>query len=261
MIPAQQPRAERDRDIVDLAAAALMRVRRGAEARGEGRLHGAAAKANLRSFGAAMEALTASPVRRRDAERDPRQLGGYSGAGDSPRDPQGIGGVMDRLVSGRGWRTPVAVGSVMTLWPELVGRTWPSTACRSPSRTPCCACDAPPPPRPPTCGCCSPKCCRPSRSAWARASSRAWTSWARRPQLAQGPALDPRPRAPRHLRLIRTAVDRHLPRDRGRPAECSAPPETTSGSASTPGGTPRGVLVPLTAGSGRPAPGICADPV
>lgn len=121
MIPAQQPRAERDRDIVDPAAAALMRVRRAAEARGEGRLHGAAAKANLRSFGAAMEALTASPVRRRDAERDPRQLGGYSGAGDSPRDPQGIGGVMDRLVSGRGWRTPVAVGSVMTLWPELVG--------------------------------------------------------------------------------------------------------------------------------------------
>jgi predicted nucleic acid-binding Zn ribbon protein len=121
VIPAQQPRAERDRDIVDPAAAALMRVRRGAEARGEGRLHGAAAKANLRSFGAAMEALTASPVRRRDAERDPRQLGGYSGAGDSPRDPQGIGGVMDRLVSGRGWRTPVAVGSVMTLWPELVG--------------------------------------------------------------------------------------------------------------------------------------------
>ncbi|MCT1590488.1 DUF721 domain-containing protein [Kocuria palustris] len=121
MIPAQQPRAERDRDIVDPAAAALMRVRRGAAARGEGRLHGAAAKANLRSFGAAMEALTASPVRRRDAERDPRQLGGYSGAGASPRDPQGIGGVMDRLVSGRGWRTPVAVGSVMTLWPELVG--------------------------------------------------------------------------------------------------------------------------------------------
>lgn len=121
MIPAQQPRAERDRDIVDPAAAALMRVRRGAEARGEGRLHGAAAKSNLRSFGAAMEAVTASPVRRRDAERDPRQLGGYSGAGASPRDPQGIGGVMDRLVSGRGWRTPVAVGSVMTLWPELVG--------------------------------------------------------------------------------------------------------------------------------------------
>lgn len=121
MIPAQPPRAERDRDIVDPAAAALMRVRRGAEARGEGRLHGAAAKANLRSFGAAMEAVTASPVRRRDAERDPRQLGGYSGAGASPRDPQGIGGVMDRLVSGRGWRTPVAVGSVMTLWPELVG--------------------------------------------------------------------------------------------------------------------------------------------
>ncbi|WP_144790473.1 DUF721 domain-containing protein [Kocuria palustris] len=121
MIPAQRPRSERDRDVVDPAAAALTRVRRAAEARGEGRLHGAAAKANLRSFGAAMEAATASPVRRRDAERDPRQLGGYSGAGASPRDPQGIGSVMDRFVAGRGWRTPVAVGSVMTLWPELVG--------------------------------------------------------------------------------------------------------------------------------------------
>lgn len=120
MIPSPSP-ADRDRNVVDAPAAALTRVRRAAEARGQGRLHGAAAKANLRSFGAAMSSATATPVRRRDAERDPRQLGGYSGAGESPRDPQGISRVMDRFIAGRGWRTPVAVGSVMTMWPELVG--------------------------------------------------------------------------------------------------------------------------------------------
>lgn len=116
-----RPDPGRDVDVVDAGAAALMRVRRAAEARGEGRLYGAAAKANLRNFGAAMESATASPVRRRDAEHDPRQLGGYSGAAESPRDPQGVGRIMDRFVAGRGWSTPVAVGSVLTMWPEIVG--------------------------------------------------------------------------------------------------------------------------------------------
>ena len=65
--------------------------------------------------------MALTSIREADVVGDPRQLGGYSGAGDSPRDPQGIGGVMDRLVSGRGWRTPVAVGSVMGRWAEIVG--------------------------------------------------------------------------------------------------------------------------------------------
>ncbi|KAA9394784.1 DUF721 domain-containing protein [Kocuria coralli] len=108
-------------DEVDAAAAALTRVRFAAESRGEGRLYGAAAKANLRNFGAAMDSPSATPVRKRDEQTDPRQLGGFSGAGASPRDPQGVGSVMQRFVSGRGWRTPVAVGSVMNMWPEIVG--------------------------------------------------------------------------------------------------------------------------------------------
>ncbi|NHU84913.1 DUF721 domain-containing protein [Kocuria sp. JC486] len=108
-------------DEVDAAAAALTRVRFAAESRGQGRLYGAAAKANLRNFAAAMDSRTASPVRKREEQTDPRQLGGYSGAGVSARDPQGVGSVMQRFVSGRGWRTPVAVGSVMNMWPKIVG--------------------------------------------------------------------------------------------------------------------------------------------
>lgn len=108
-------------DEVDAPAAALTRVRFAAEARGQGRLYGAAAKANLRNFGAAMDSRTATPVRKRDEQTDPRQLGGFSGAGASARDPQGVGSVVKRFVAGRGWRTPVAVGSVMNMWPKIVG--------------------------------------------------------------------------------------------------------------------------------------------
>lgn len=37
------------------------------------------------------------------------------------RDPQGLGNVFGRLLSERGWNSPVAVGSVMARWTELVG--------------------------------------------------------------------------------------------------------------------------------------------
>lgn len=37
------------------------------------------------------------------------------------RDPQGVGAVFGRLLSERGWNSPVAVGSVMARWAELVG--------------------------------------------------------------------------------------------------------------------------------------------
>lgn len=108
-------------DEVDAAAAALTRMRHAAEARGQGRLYGAAAKANLRKFGAAMESRTATPVRRGEEQTDPRQLGGYSGSGASRRDPQGVGSVMSKFVAGRGWRTPINVWSVMEKWPQIVG--------------------------------------------------------------------------------------------------------------------------------------------
>lgn len=39
----------------------------------------------------------------------------------SGRDPQGLGTVFGRLLSERGWNSPVAVGSVMARWAELVG--------------------------------------------------------------------------------------------------------------------------------------------
>lgn len=111
-------------DEVDAPAALLARMRRAAEARGDGRLHGAAARRSLKGFGAAMEAVTASPAERlgrRGNDVDPRALGGYSGAGRSARDPRGVGPVLDALVAGRGWRAPIAVGSVLSRWDELVG--------------------------------------------------------------------------------------------------------------------------------------------
>lgn len=37
------------------------------------------------------------------------------------RDPQGLGNVVSRLVSDRGWSSPLAVGSVMAHWDTLVG--------------------------------------------------------------------------------------------------------------------------------------------
>lgn len=111
-------------DEVDAPAALLTRLRRAAETRGDGRLYGAAARRNLRGFGPAMESATASPAERRPRrgnDVDPRALGGYSGAGRSARDPRGVGSVLDALVSGRGWKAPVAVGSVLSRWDELVG--------------------------------------------------------------------------------------------------------------------------------------------
>jgi len=110
-------------DEIDAPAALLERMRRAAEARGDGRLHGTAARRNLKGFGAAMESATASPAerRRRGNDVDPRALGGYSGAGRSARDPRGVGSVLDSLVAGRGWKAPVAVGSVLSRWDDLVG--------------------------------------------------------------------------------------------------------------------------------------------
>ncbi|MDO5499459.1 MAG: DciA family protein [Propionibacteriaceae bacterium] len=41
--------------------------------------------------------------------------------GASDRDPALVGGIFERLIRDRGWSTPVAVGSVLTRWAELVG--------------------------------------------------------------------------------------------------------------------------------------------
>jgi len=50
-----------------------------------------------------------------------RGAGGRSGARPDARDPQTVSSSIGRLVSERGWRTPVAVGGVMGRWEQVVG--------------------------------------------------------------------------------------------------------------------------------------------
>ncbi|WP_416377476.1 DUF721 domain-containing protein [Arthrobacter sp. JZ12] len=73
----------------------------------------------LREASAARGEMRAPATRRRRAVSAGRKSSSeevYSG-----RDPQGVGAVFGRLLSERGWNSPVAVGSVMARWEELVG--------------------------------------------------------------------------------------------------------------------------------------------
>lgn len=73
----------------------------------------------LRDASAARGDFRTSAVRRRRSDSASRRFTvqeSYSG-----RDPQGVGAVFGRLLSERGWNSPVAVGSVMARWAELVG--------------------------------------------------------------------------------------------------------------------------------------------
>lgn len=92
---------------VDAARAALNRVRQAAEARGEVR---------SRASGPLVADPNAARAWGGAARPRRRTPGGYSG-----RDPQGLGAVVNRMVADRGWNSPVAVGSVMSRWRELVG--------------------------------------------------------------------------------------------------------------------------------------------
>ncbi|MHA7154390.1 DUF721 domain-containing protein [Arthrobacter sp. TMN-50] len=63
---------------------------------------------------------TRLPAGRRGAAVPKRRQTGaltYSG-----RDPEDLGNVFNRLLSERGWKSPVAVGSVLARWDELVGQ-------------------------------------------------------------------------------------------------------------------------------------------
>ncbi|WAP53267.1 DciA family protein [Arthrobacter sp. ATA002] len=82
----------------DAAQAQLNRMRQAAQARGSQRI-----PASRRKAGHRRAALPFVP-------------GEYTG-----RDPQGVGKVFNRFVSERGWNSPVAVGSVISRWEELVG--------------------------------------------------------------------------------------------------------------------------------------------
>lgn len=73
----------------------------------------------LRDASAARGDFRAPAARRRrtgSGSGRPRSQETYTG-----RDPQGVGAVFGRLLSERGWNSPVAVGSVMARWAELVG--------------------------------------------------------------------------------------------------------------------------------------------
>jgi predicted nucleic acid-binding Zn ribbon protein len=86
---------------IDAAQAALNRMRRIAKSRGELRIP--------------RSRLGEKSVPK--AKRKPFLDAKYGGG----RDPQGLGNVVSRLVSDRGWSSPLAVGSVMAQWDTLVG--------------------------------------------------------------------------------------------------------------------------------------------
>ena len=93
----------------DLPQIQLRRVREAARERGEapvGRLP--------RSAATAARARTEQRVEQLRRRRTPA-------AGAADRDPAEISSVFSRLIRDRGWSTPVAVGSVLTRWPQLVG--------------------------------------------------------------------------------------------------------------------------------------------
>lgn len=92
--------AATEAETVDAPAAALLRARAAAEARGERRVRSAAAL-------------------HRSAARDTATRAGI--ARRTGRDPLNLGSVVDRMVKDRGWSTPVSVGSVIGRWPQIVG--------------------------------------------------------------------------------------------------------------------------------------------
>ncbi|WP_022872693.1 DUF721 domain-containing protein [Nesterenkonia alba] len=88
----------------DAAVVLYRRFRRAAEDRGEYRL-----RKPLSSHGLAKNPR--STAREAKAPRQPGDL----------RDPKPLGGLVKGLIRSRGWSAPVAVGSVITRWDQLVG--------------------------------------------------------------------------------------------------------------------------------------------
>lgn len=114
---------EYNQDEVDAPAALLNRLRYAAAARGERRLTGAAAKKILRDFSAV---VGQDPGYRKvrpyyNFSRDPRVLGGYTGARESVRDPKPLSSVIHMMIVGRGWKEPIAVSAVLARWDQLLG--------------------------------------------------------------------------------------------------------------------------------------------
>lgn len=97
------------RESEDAAALLLARMRRAAQGRGEHRLRSMPKGSSL-----------AGNPRQSDAHKRQSAASRSSGAG-SRRDPSLLGSVVGGLITTRGWTSPVAVGSVIARWDQLVG--------------------------------------------------------------------------------------------------------------------------------------------
>lgn len=70
---------------------------------------------------AARAKRVATPRKAGSARGSGRRLGGYSGPGPDPRDPQPFGAVLAKLVKTRGWEKPTAEATVFGDWAKVVG--------------------------------------------------------------------------------------------------------------------------------------------
>lgn len=101
--PARPPASPSpEEDARDAAVEALARARRAARARGLRPGARGRGRGGDRAGGGLTE------------QRSPTPAG--------PRDPQPLGGEVDRLVTGRGWDADVQIGAVVGRWPTIVGR-------------------------------------------------------------------------------------------------------------------------------------------
>ncbi|MCG7422066.1 DciA family protein [Micrococcus porci] len=106
--------AELPPDRPDLALVQLRRVRDAARQRGEAPLNRRGTAAGLAQSMAGSEAAAAAGgAVARSGHRRP--------GAPADRDPAVVSSVFGRLIRDRGWSTPVAVGSVLTRWADLVG--------------------------------------------------------------------------------------------------------------------------------------------
>lgn len=96
---------------VDAAAELFNRFRKAAEERGERRLRRPPASARLSADPRAVSESAQNQLNRRDG----------SGSRDDLRDPKPLSDTLKTLVRSRGWSAPVAVGSVISRWDQLVG--------------------------------------------------------------------------------------------------------------------------------------------
>lgn len=92
----------------DAPRVALQRMRRLAAEKGE-----------VRRGAAQVERARRKAEARKTASREGRMAGPASD--DEGRDPVGLSRLMNNLMRSRGWSEPVAVGSVLARWSEIVG--------------------------------------------------------------------------------------------------------------------------------------------